>query len=68
LVWGGGDRKQQHKGFQKLTRNPKEPLNLERNDKAEALRQAQLAERRIVLQRYGKDDPSYWGAFVLTGH
>jgi tetratricopeptide (TPR) repeat protein len=37
-------------------------------DKAEALRQAQLAERRIVLQRYGKDDPSYWGAFVLTGH
>lgn len=37
-------------------------------EKAEALRQAQLAERRIVLQRYGKDDPSYWGAFVLTGH
>lgn len=36
-------------------------------DKAEALRQAQLAERRIVTQRYGKDDPSYWGAFVLTG-
>jgi CHAT domain-containing protein len=37
-------------------------------EKAEALRQAQLAERRIVTQRYGKDDPSYWGAFVLTGH
>jgi len=37
-------------------------------EKAEALRQAQLAERRIVAQRYGKDDPSYWGAFVLTGH
>ncbi len=36
-------------------------------EKAEALRQAQLAERQIVIQRYGKDDPSYWGAFVLTG-
>jgi CHAT domain-containing protein/Tfp pilus assembly protein PilF len=37
-------------------------------EKAEALRQAQLAEREIVIQRYGKDDPSYWGAFVLTGN
>ena len=36
-------------------------------DKAEALRQAQLAERETVRQRYGKDLPYYWGAFVLVG-
>jgi tetratricopeptide (TPR) repeat protein/CHAT domain-containing protein len=36
-------------------------------EKAEALRQAQLAERRMVIERYGKDDPAYWGAFVITG-
>ncbi len=36
-------------------------------DKPEALRQAQLKEREIVRQRYGKDLPFYWGAFVLVG-
>lgn len=36
-------------------------------DKAEALRQAQLQERETVRQRYGKDLPYYWGAFVLVG-
>jgi CHAT domain-containing protein len=36
-------------------------------DKAEALRQAQLEERETVQQRYGKDLPYYWGAFVLVG-
>jgi CHAT domain-containing protein len=36
-------------------------------EKAEALRQAQLAERETVRQRYGKDLPYYWGAFVLVG-
>jgi CHAT domain-containing protein/Tfp pilus assembly protein PilF len=35
-------------------------------DKPEALRQAQLNEREIVRQRYGKDLPFYWGAFVLV--
>ena len=34
-------------------------------EKPEALRQAQLEERGVVLQRYGKDLPYYWGAFVL---
>ncbi|MGB8849041.1 MAG: CHAT domain-containing protein, partial [Candidatus Acidiferrales bacterium] len=34
-------------------------------DKPEALRQAQLKEREVVRQRYGKDLPFYWGAFVL---
>jgi CHAT domain-containing protein/Tfp pilus assembly protein PilF len=36
-------------------------------DKPEALRQAQLEERETVRQRYGKDLPFYWGAFVLVG-
>jgi len=36
-------------------------------DKPEALRQAQLQERETVRQRYGKDLPFYWGAFVLVG-
>lgn len=35
-------------------------------DKPEALRQAQLQERETVRQRYGKDLPFYWGAFVLV--
>jgi CHAT domain-containing protein len=34
-------------------------------DKPEALRQAQLKEREVVRQRYNKDLPFYWGAFVL---
>ena len=36
-------------------------------DKHEALRQAQLKEREVVRQRYTKDLPFYWGAFVLVG-
>jgi CHAT domain-containing protein/Tfp pilus assembly protein PilF len=36
-------------------------------EKPEALRQAQLAERETVKQRYGKDLPFYWGAFVFIG-
>jgi CHAT domain-containing protein len=36
-------------------------------DKHEALRRAQLREREVVRQRYGKDLPFYWGAFVLVG-
>jgi CHAT domain-containing protein len=36
-------------------------------EKPEALRQAQLKERETVRQRYGKDLPFYWGAFVLVG-
>ncbi|MGH9773657.1 MAG: tetratricopeptide repeat protein [Candidatus Acidiferrales bacterium] len=36
-------------------------------DKPEALRKAQLEERDVVKQRYGHDDPYYWGAFVLVG-
>lgn len=36
-------------------------------EKPEALRQAQLEERETVRQRYGKDLPFYWGAFVLVG-
>ena len=36
-------------------------------DKPEALRQAQLQERETVRQRYDKDLPFYWGAFVLVG-
>jgi CHAT domain-containing protein len=35
--------------------------------KPEALRQAQLQERETVRQRYGKDLPYYWAAFVLVG-
>ena len=35
--------------------------------KPEALREAQLEERAVVKQRYGKDLPYYWGAFVLVG-
>lgn len=36
-------------------------------DKHAALRQAQMKERETVRQRYGKDLPYYWGAFVLVG-
>jgi CHAT domain-containing protein len=35
-------------------------------EKPEALRQAQLQERATVRQRYGKDLPYYWAAFVLV--
>ena len=36
-------------------------------DPHEALRRAQLKERDTVKERYGKDLPYYWGAFVLVG-
>ena len=36
-------------------------------DAHEALRRAQLKERETVRQRYGRDLPYYWGAFVLVG-
>jgi len=36
-------------------------------DKPTALRNAQLALRKTVTARYGKDSPYYWGAFVLVG-
>ena len=36
-------------------------------EKHEALRQAQLEMRDRVKQRYGRDLPYYWGAFVLVG-
>ena len=36
-------------------------------DPHDALRQAQLKERETVRQRYGRDLPYYWGAFVLVG-
>ena len=36
-------------------------------DEHEALRRAQLKERDTVRQRYGRDLPYYWGAFVLIG-
>ncbi len=36
-------------------------------EKHEALRQAQIQEREVVRQRYAKDLPFYWGAFVLIG-
>jgi len=36
-------------------------------EKHEALRQAQLEMREKVKQRYGRDLPYYWGAFVLVG-
>ena len=36
-------------------------------EKHEALRQAQLELREKVRQRYGRDLPYYWGAFVLVG-
>ena len=35
-------------------------------EKPEALREAQMKEREVVRQRYGKDLPFYWGAFVLV--
>jgi CHAT domain-containing protein/Tfp pilus assembly protein PilF len=36
-------------------------------DEHEALKRAQLKERDTVRQRYGRDLPFYWGAFVLIG-
>ena len=36
-------------------------------NKHEALREAQLALRTKVKERYGQDLPFYWGGFVLVG-
>jgi CHAT domain-containing protein len=36
-------------------------------DEHEALKRAQIQERDTVRQRYGRDLPFYWGAFVLIG-
>jgi len=36
-------------------------------EKPEALRRAQLEERDRVKERYGRDLPYYWGAFILVG-
>jgi CHAT domain-containing protein len=36
-------------------------------DKPEALRRAQITERDRVKERFGKDLPYYWGAFILVG-
>ena len=36
-------------------------------DKHRAMREAQLEMRRRVRDRYGRDLPFYWGAFVLVG-
>ncbi len=36
-------------------------------EKHEALRRAQLEIREEIKQRYGRDLPYYWGAFVLVG-
>lgn len=37
-------------------------------DKHEALREAQSEMRARVKERYGKDLPQYWGAFILVGN
>jgi CHAT domain-containing protein/tetratricopeptide (TPR) repeat protein len=36
-------------------------------EKHQALRKAQLEMRQVVKERYGRDLPYYWGAFVLVG-
>jgi len=36
-------------------------------EKHNALRKSELSEREVVKQRYGRDIPFYWGAFVLVG-
>ena len=36
-------------------------------NRCQALRQAILKEKEIVKQRYGHDNPRYWGAFVFMG-
>jgi len=36
-------------------------------NRCQALRQAALHEKKIVKKRYGKDKPSYWGAFLFLG-
>jgi CHAT domain-containing protein len=36
-------------------------------DRCQALRQAALAQKKVVQQRYGQDNPFFWGAFVFLG-
>lgn len=36
-------------------------------NRAEALRQAVLKQKKLVKDRYGNDHPFYWGAFVFLG-
>jgi CHAT domain-containing protein/Tfp pilus assembly protein PilF len=36
-------------------------------DRCEALRQAAISQKGIVGQRYGNENPLYWGAFVFLG-
>ncbi len=36
-------------------------------NRCQALRQAALNERKIIIKRYKKDMPSYWGAFLFLG-
>jgi len=36
-------------------------------NRCQALRQAILKQKEIVLERYGHDNPRYWGAFVFMG-
>ena len=36
-------------------------------NRCQALRQAILKEKEIVRERYGHDNPRYWGAFVFMG-
>jgi CHAT domain-containing protein len=36
-------------------------------EKHEALHEAQIEERNIVMKRYRRDVPYYWGAWVLVG-
>jgi CHAT domain-containing protein len=36
-------------------------------NRCQSLRQAILKEKEIVRQRYGHDNPRYWGAFVFMG-
>ena len=36
-------------------------------DRCQALRQAALGQMKITKERYGTDNPFYWGAFVFMG-
>lgn len=36
-------------------------------NRCQALRQAALHEKKIIIKRYKKDKPSYWGAFLFLG-
>jgi CHAT domain-containing protein len=36
-------------------------------DRCQALRQAALTQKKIVQQRYGQENPLFWGAFAFLG-